>query len=72
MTDIIYLHYHYDYDNNRELLCQSRQCYQKRLEDKKKLQEYQDKVDCDLQLKENLIVINEWVQDPRIDNWDKY
>ncbi len=45
----IYLHYHYDYDNSRELLCKDAKCYQKRLDDKKKLQEYQDKVDLDLQ-----------------------
>ena len=69
MTDIIYLHYHYDYDNNIDLLCQSRKCYQKRLDDKKKLQEYQDQVDCDLQLKENLILIDDYIQDPRIDNY---
>jgi len=69
MTDIIYLHYHYDYDNNKDLLCQSRKCYQKRLDDKKKLEEYQDQVDRDLQLKENLQAIDDYIQDPRIDNY---
>ena len=69
MTDIIYLHYHYDYDNNKDLLCQSRKCYQKRLDDKKKLEEYQDQIDIDLQMKENLQAIDDYIQDPRIDNY---
>jgi hypothetical protein len=42
------------------------------LDDKKKLQEYQDKVDCDLARKENLMMINDWIQDPRIDNYNDY
>ena len=69
MTDTIYLHYHYDYDNSIEVLCKDAKCYQKRLDDKKKLEEYQDLVDRDLQLKENLQAIDDYIQDPRIDNY---
>ncbi len=69
MSDTIYLHYHYDYDNSIEVLCKDAKCYQKRLDDKKKLQEYQDQVDRDLQLKENLILIDDYIQDPRIDDY---
>jgi hypothetical protein len=57
MSNVIYLHVHYDYDNNRDVVCRDAKCYQKLLEDKKKLQEYQDQVDCDLARKENLILI---------------
>jgi hypothetical protein len=42
------------------------------LDDKKKLEKYQDKVDRDLQRKENLMMINDWIQDPRIDNYNDY
>ena len=42
------------------------------LDDKKKLQEYQDKVDLDLARKENLMRINDMIQDPRIDNYNDY
>jgi len=69
MTDTIYLHYHYDYDNSIEVLCKNAKCYQKRLEDKKKLVEYQDQVDRDLELKNNLQAIDDYIQDPRIDNY---
>jgi hypothetical protein len=69
MSDTIYLHYHYDYDNSIEVLCKNAKCYQKRLDDKKKLEEYQDQLDRDLQLKENLILIDDYIQDPRIDNY---
>lgn len=69
MTDTIYLHYHYDYDNSKEILCRDAKCYQKMLDDKKALQEYQDQVDRDLQLKENLQAIDDYIQDPRIDNY---
>jgi hypothetical protein len=69
MSDTIYLHYHYDYDNSIEVLCKDAKCYQKRLDDKKKLQEYQEQVDRDLQLKENLILIDDYIQDPRIDDY---
>ena len=69
MTDTIYLHYHYDYDNSIEVLCKDAKCYQKRLDDKKKLEQYQDQVDRDLQRKENLILIDDFIQDPRIDNY---
>ena len=72
MSDIIYLHYHYDYENSIDLLCQRRKCYQKRLDDKKKLEEYQDQVDRDLQRKEDLMRIEDSLQDPRIDNYDYY
>jgi len=69
MSDTIYLHYHYDYDNSIEVLCKNAKCYQKRLDDKKKLEEYQEQVDRDLQRKENLILIDDYIQDPRIDNY---
>jgi len=69
MTDTIYLHYHYDYDNSIEVLCKNAKCYQKRLEDKKKLVQYQDQVDRDLELKNNLQAIDHYIQDPRIDNY---
>jgi hypothetical protein len=42
------------------------------LDDKKKLEEYQDKIDRDLARKENLMMINDWIQDPRIDNYNDY
>jgi hypothetical protein len=69
MTDTIYLHYHYDYDNSIEVLCRDAKCYQKLLDNKKALEEYQDQVDRDLQLKENLQAIDDYIQDPRIDNY---
>ena len=72
MSDKIYLHYHYDYDNIIEVLCKDAKCYQKRLDDKKKLEEYQDQVDRDLQRKEDLMRIEDSLQDPRIDNYDSY
>ena len=72
MTDTIYLHYHYDYDNSIEVLCKDAKCYQKRLDDKKKLEKYQDQIDRDLQRKENLMRIEDSLQDPRIDNYDSY
>ena len=72
MTDTIYLHYHYDYDNSIEVLCKNAKCYQKRLDDKKKLEEYQDQVDRDLQRKEDLMRIEDSLEDPRIDNYDSY
>ncbi len=72
MSNVIYLHYHYDYDNSREVPCRDAKCYQKMLDDKKKLEEYQDKVDRDLARKENLMMINDWIQDPRIDNYNDY
>lgn len=69
MSDTIYLHYHYDYDNSVETLCRDAKCYQKMLDDKKALQEYQDKVDADLALKENIRMIEDSIQDPRIDDY---
>jgi hypothetical protein len=72
MSDTIYLHYHYDYDNSVEILCKDAKCYQKRLDDKKKLEEYQDQVDRDLQRKEDLMRIEDSLQNPRIDNYDSY
>jgi len=69
MSDTIYLHYHYDYDNSIEVLCRNVKCYQKLLDAKKALEEYQDQVDRDLQLKENLQAIDDYIQDPRIDNY---
>ena len=69
MSDTIYLHYHYDYDNSIEVLCRDSKCYQKLLDEKKALEEYQDQVDRDLQLKENLQAIDDYIQDPRIDNY---
>jgi hypothetical protein len=69
MSDTIYLHYHYDYDNSVEILCKNVKCYQKRLDDKKKLEEYQDQVDRDLQRKEDLMRIEDSLQDPRIDDY---
>ena len=72
MSDTIYLHYHYDYDNSIEVLCKDAKCYQKRLDNKKKLQEYQDQVDRDLQRKENLMLIDDYIQDSRIDNYNDY
>ncbi len=34
MSNVIYLHYHYDYDNSKEVACRDAKCYQKRLDDK--------------------------------------
>lgn len=72
MSNVIYLHYHYDYDNGIQSTCRDAKCYQKRLEDRKKLEEYQFQIDCDLQRKENLMRIEDWIQDPRIDNYNDY
>jgi hypothetical protein len=72
MSNVIYLHYHYDYDNGIQSTCRDAKCYQKRLEDRKKLEEYQFQIDCDLQRKENLMRINDMIQDPKIDNYDSY
>jgi hypothetical protein len=72
MSDTIYLHFHYDYDNSIEVLCRDAKCYQKLLDAKKALKEYQDKVDRDLQRKENLMLIDDYIQDPRIDNYNDY
>jgi len=72
MSNVIYLHYHYDYDNSKEVACRDAKCYQKRLEDKKKLEEYQFEVDCDLARKENLRIVEDMIQDPRIDNYNDY
>ena len=72
MSEVIYLHYHYDYDNGIQTTCRDAKCYQKRLEDRKKLEEYQFQIDCDLQRKEDLMRIEDWIQDPRIDNYNDY
>ena len=72
MSDVIYLHFHYDYDNGVDIACRDVECYQRILSDRKKLQEYQDKIDLDLQRKENLMIIEDMIQDPRIDNWHDY
>jgi len=69
MSDVIYLHYHYDYDNNKEWICKDTKCYQKRLEDRKKLEAYQELVDRDLCCKDNLQMIEDSLQDPRIDDY---
>ena len=69
MSEIIYLHYHYDYDNGIQTTCRDAKCYQKRLEDRKKLEEYQFQIDCDLQRKENLRLIEDMIEDPRIDDY---
>jgi hypothetical protein len=69
MSEVIYLHYHYDYDNGIQTTCRDAKCYQKRLEDRKKLEEYQFQIDCDLQRKENLRLIEDMIQDPRIDDY---
>ena len=72
MSNVIYLHYHYDYDNSKEVACRDAKCYQKRLEDRKKLEEYQFQIDCDLARKENLRIVENMIQDPRIDNYNDY
>ena len=72
MSNVIYLHYHYDYDNSKEVACRDAKCYQKRLGDKKKLEEYQFQIDCDLARKENLRIVEDMIQDPRIDNYNDY
>jgi hypothetical protein len=72
MSDVIYLHFHYDYDNGTQSTCRDVKCYQKRLEDRKKLEEYQFEVDCDLTRKENLRIVEDMIQDPRIDNYNDY
>jgi len=69
MSDTIYLHYHYDYDNSTQTLCKDAKCYQKRLEDRKKLEEYQELIDRDLCCKDNLQMIEDSIQDPRIDDY---
>jgi hypothetical protein len=69
MSDIIYLHYHYDYENSKEWVCKDAKCYQKRLEDRKKLEESQELIDRDLCCKDNLQMIEDSIQDPRIDDY---
>lgn len=69
MSEVIYLHYHYDYDNGIQTTCRDAKCYQKRLENRKKLEEYQFQIDCDLQRKENLRLIEDMIEDPRIDDY---
>ena len=69
MNDTIYLHFHYDYENSIEVLCKDAKCYKKKLEAKKALQEYQDQIDRDLQMKDNLRFIEDSIQDPRIDDY---
>lgn len=69
MSEVIYLHYHYDYDNGIQTTCRDAKCYQKRLKDRKKLEEYQFQIDCDLQRKENLRLIEDMIEDPRIDDY---
>jgi hypothetical protein len=69
IDDVIYLHKHYDYDNQIEFMCRDAKCYQKLLEQKKALEEYQFQVDIDLQRKEDLQAIEDMIQDPRIDNY---
>jgi hypothetical protein len=69
MSDIIYLHYHYDFDNSIQWVCKDAKCYQKRLEDRKKLEAYQELVDRDLCCKDNLQMIEDSIEDPRIDNY---
>ena len=69
MSDVLYLHFHYDYENSIEVLCKDAKCYQKKLEAKKALQEYQDQIDRDLQMKDNLRFIEDSIQDPRIDDY---
>jgi hypothetical protein len=69
MSEVIYLHYHYDYDNGIQTTCRDAKCYQKRLADRKKLEEYQFQIDCDLQRKENLRLIEDMIEDPRIDDY---
>jgi hypothetical protein len=56
----------------KEVACRDAKCYQKRLDDKKKLEEYQQLVDLDLQRKEYLMHIEDMIQDPRIDNYNDY
>lgn len=67
--NVLYIHKHYDYDNMEEYICRDAKCYQKMLDDKKKLEEYQFQVDIDLARKENLDRIEDELQDPRIDKY---
>ena len=72
MGETIYLHYHYDYDNSKQWVCRDVKCYQKRLEDRKKLEAYQELVDRDLCCKDNLQIVEDMIQDSRIDNYNDY
>ena len=69
IENVMYLHEHYDWDNSTYFTCKDAKCYQKLLDQKKALEEYQFKVDVDLQRKENLQAIEDMMQDPRIDNY---
>jgi len=69
MGEVTYLHFHYDYDNNVETTCRDMKCYNKMMKDKAILQAYQDQLDRDLQMKDDLQHINEMIQDPRIDDY---
>jgi hypothetical protein len=67
MDNVLYIHEHYDWDNNKYFTCRDAKCYQKLLEQKKALEAYQFQVDVDLARKENLQAIEDMIQDPRID-----
>ena len=67
MADILRLHYHTNYDTLKEYVCRDAKCYQKKLEERKALEEYIQKVDMDLKRKDDLQAVEDMIQDPRID-----
>jgi hypothetical protein len=69
IDNVIYMHEHYDWENSKSFICRDAKCYQKLLEQKAALEEYQFQVDVDLQRKEDLQAIEDMIQDPRIDNY---
>ena len=69
MADVLRLHYHTNYDTLKEYVCRDAKCYQKKLDERKALEEYIDKVDLDLKRKEDLMRVEDMIEDPRIDNY---
>ena len=72
MGDILKLHYHINFETLQEYVCRDAKCYQKKLEERKALEEYIQKVDLDLAHKDNLDRIEDMIQDPRIDYYNSY
>ena len=67
MGEILKLHYHINFETLQEYVCKDAKCYQKKLEERKALEEYINKVDMDLKRKDDLQAVEDMIQDPRID-----
>lgn len=72
MGEVLKLHYHTNFETLKEYVCRDAKCYQKKLEERKALEEYIQKVDLDLARKDNLDRIEDMIQDLRIDYYNSY